>query len=486
MLLQSLLVVAAFGGLTVASDKKAKTVYKHVAAFSIDGLHSSDLPKYVAIRPNSVIAELLETGYEFTDAYTSAPSDSFPGAMSMFTGASPRTHGVWYDDTYDRKFWLPYSTTGSNCQGPPGAEVLYDETKDYDSTLLFSGGINPLNLPQTLVNGVCTNLYPHQRSRVNTVFEVVHEAGHQTAYTDKHPAYDLVRGPTGKGLSVGFFPEIAAVAVTTDATIAYDQLHVNAFIDWIMNGTTPEHSEIQEKLTGVPTLFGGNFQAVSVAQKTSGYVPKTLSFTPQLLKALDFVDAALGQVVAALKAKGIYDETLITVVSKHGQSPIDPAKYAKINGDLISAATGVDVLQATTDDIALIFLKDQTKTAAAVAGLNKQRAALKIEDIIYGDRLIELGFGNPLTDSAVPDIIVRPTEGIVYTTSTAKIAEHGGINEDDRKVACFVSAPGLKKKQVKHKISTRQLAPTILKALGLDPKALKGVVAEGTEVLHGF
>lgn len=122
MLLQSLLVVAAFGGLTVASDKKAKTVYKHVAAFSIDGLHSSDVPKYIALRPKSIIAELLETGYEFTDAYTSAPSDSFPGAMNLFTGASPRTHGVWYDDTYDRKFWLPYSTTGSNCQGPPGAE----------------------------------------------------------------------------------------------------------------------------------------------------------------------------------------------------------------------------------------------------------------------------------------------------------------------------------------------------------------------------
>lgn len=199
----------------------------------------------------------------------------------------------------------------------------------------------------------------------------MHEAGHQTAYTDKHPAYDLVRGPTGKGLSVGFFPEIAAVGVSTDETIAYDQLHVNAFIEWIMNGTTPDHSEVQEKLTGIPTLFGGNFQAVSVAQKTSGYVAKTLAFTPQLIKALDFVDTALGQVVTALKAKGVYDETLIAVVSKHGQSPIDPAKYAKIDGDLVSAATGVDVLQATTDDIALIFLKDQTKTAAAVAGLNK-------------------------------------------------------------------------------------------------------------------
>lgn len=343
-----------------------------------------------------------------------------------------------------------------------------------------------MNLPQTLVNGVCTNLYPHQRVRVNTVFEVVHEAGHQTAYTDKHPAYDLVRGPSGKGLSVGYFPEIAAVGVNTDETIAYDQLHVNAFIDWIMNGTTPDNSEIQEHLTGVPTLFGGNFQAVSVAQKTSGYVAKTLDFTPQLIKALDFVDGALGQVVAALKAKGVYHETLITVASKHGQSPIDPAKYAKIDGKLVPAATGVDVLFTTTDDIALIFLKNHADTAAAVEGLNKQRTALKIQDIIYGERLVALGFGNPLTDSAVPDIIVRPVEGIIYTTSTKKIAEHGGLSVDDRKVACFVSAPDLKKTKFDHKVSTKQIAPTILKALGLDPKALQGVVAEDTKVLNGF
>lgn len=121
MLLQSLLAIAALGGVTLASDKK-KTVYKHVVAISIDGLHSSDVPKYLALRPKSTIAELLETGYEFTDAYTSAPSDSFPGVMNLFSGASPRTHGVWYDDTYDRKFWLPFSTTGTNCQGSPGAE----------------------------------------------------------------------------------------------------------------------------------------------------------------------------------------------------------------------------------------------------------------------------------------------------------------------------------------------------------------------------
>lgn len=92
-------------------------VYKHVAVFSIDGLHSSDVHKYIAKRPKSTIASLLETGFEYSDAFTSAPSDSFPGIMNQFTGASPRTTGVWYDDTYDRTFFAPFSTTGTNCKG---------------------------------------------------------------------------------------------------------------------------------------------------------------------------------------------------------------------------------------------------------------------------------------------------------------------------------------------------------------------------------
>jgi hypothetical protein len=68
----------------------------------------------------------------------------------------------------------------------------------------------------------------------------------------------------------------------------------------------------------------------------------------------------------------------------------------------------------------------------AVNNLKAQSASLEIQDLIYGDRLVDMGFGNPLNDSAVPDIIVKPEVGIIYTTSTAKIAEHGGLTNDDR------------------------------------------------------
>jgi hypothetical protein len=102
--------------------------------------------------------------------------------------------------------------------------------------------------------------------------------GLETAYSDKHPACesatlshyqvtwltlltdDLVRGPSGQGLTTGYFPEMAADSVgsTVAATIAYDQLRAQAFLDYL-DGIVPANSE--GKLTTVPTVFGGNFQA---------------------------------------------------------------------------------------------------------------------------------------------------------------------------------------------------------------------------------
>ena len=124
--------------------------------------------------------------------------------------------------------------------------------------------------------------------------------------------------------------------------------------------------------------------------------------------------------------------------------------------------------------------------AKAVENLNRNRTALRIQEIISGQQLTAKGFGDPLEDPAVPDIIVQPDLGTIYTTSKKKIAEHGGLTDDDRHVACFVSNPSLNKKKIAKQTSTEQVGPTILKALGLDPKELQGAVAEGTDVLDRF
>ena len=194
----------------------------------------------------------------------------------------------------------------------------------------------------------------------------------------------------------------------------------------------------------------------------------------------------MAKIVQKLKDKHIHHQTLIIIASKHGQTPINPATYEKINPDLVTNATKVEILQQTSDDIALIWLKTQKDTQTAVNNLNADRKTLEITDILSGAQLPTQGFGNPATDPAVPDIIVNPQSGVIYTTSTKKISEHGGLHDDDRHVACIVSNPNLKKTAYKQQVSTKQVGPTILTVLGLDVNSLQGAKAEGIKPLAGF
>ena len=97
-----------------------------------------------------------------------------------------------------------------------------------------------------------------------------------------------------------------------------------------------------------------------------------------------------------------------------------------------------------------------------------------------------LRFGDPLKDSRTPDLIVRPNYGTIYTGSTAKNAEHGGYGYSDTNVGLIVSIPGLEAKTIKSPVTTAQVAPTILRALGLDPQALRSVRVEKTHPLPGL
>ena len=81
---------------------------------------------------------------------------------------------------------------------------------------------------------------------------------------------------------------------------------------------------------------------------------------------------------------------------------------------------------------------------------------------------------------------MQPNVGVVYTESSKKHAEHGGFGQDDTNVMLLVSNPDIDARVVTSFVETSQVAPTILKALGLDPKALEAVRKESTPVLPGL
>src|SRR6202011_5439565 len=147
--------------------------------------------------------------------------------------------------------------------------MVFDESIDqYDNNHVSLNKIDPAKLPRVRnESGQCVALFPHNAIRTNTIFEVVKAAGGVTAWADKHPAYDLVNGPSGKGVDDLYTPEITNVGgldntVSVVCTVENDEKKVKAIINEIhglRHDGTPG--------LGIPTVFGMNFQAVSVGQK---------------------------------------------------------------------------------------------------------------------------------------------------------------------------------------------------------------------------
>jgi len=254
-----------------------------------------------------------------------------------------------------------------------------------------------------------------------------------------------------------------------------------------------------------------NFQAVSVGQKvievnigvTGGYLDAAATPSAALLKAFQFVDDSIAAFVNELKKEGLYDSTLIVITAKHGQSPIDASRYV---GQTIKGTSPVTLLSnagmipfsestnnptgigPTEDDVSLVWLKSSFDTDAAVAILEANpstTAGIGLGQIYYGPSL-SLNYNDPTLDPRTPDIIVTPNVGVTYSSSTAKQAEHGGFAHDDTNVVMLLSNPHFKPNTIKAGVGTVQVAPTILKALGLNPNLLDAVRAEGTTVLPGI
>ncbi len=366
---------------------------RHVLLISIDGMHALDLINCAhgisganggaPYCPN--LANLQQTGVDYLYAYTSQPSDSFPGLMALVSGGSPRSVGAFYDDAYDRSLDPPVATTGDGLAGSPGACVPFtpptgtstefDEGIDINQTLLNGGApagvdggihsIDPSRLERDPSKG-CAPVYPWNFVRTNTIFGVVHAAGGYTAWSDKHPAYSSVSGP-GDGTNVDdyYSPEINSIPValpgvsvgSTSCSPLPDQTAVSASFTWtnsfqnIQCYDTLKVNAILNEINGrthngaatapVPTVFGMNFQAVSIGQKliertlspivTGGYLDAQGTPTEALLTEIQFVDTSIGKMVAELKSDGLYDSTLIVITAKHGQSPIDSSRYLGIS-----------------------------------------------------------------------------------------------------------------------------------------------------------
>jgi hypothetical protein len=534
---------------TVGSGK-----IKHVLLLSIDGMHAVDFYNCThGIRgvnggymycPN--MAALSQTGINYVNTESSKPSDSFPGMAALASGGTPKSTGLYYDVAYDRSLDAPAEKTGTGLAAGPcipygvpfGTTTDNDQGVDIDDTKLNGGAvgagltdggiasIDPKKLERDPQNG-CAPVYPWNFIRVNTSFGVIHAAGGYTAWIDKHPSYSFVGGPGGKGLDDYYSPEVSSTVVplpgvktlegaacdpirdpvgasawnaSFENIQCYDAIKVYALLNEIAGKT---HSGAP---AAIPAVFGMNFQSVYVGQSVNeagvaagGYKNAAALPSAELLGEIEYVDTAIGEIVGALKTAGIYDNTLLIITAKHGESPIDPTRYVADGTDTPAtylATAGVipysesplntTGIGATEDDVSVLWLKKGASMNAAVALLEADATQIGLGEIYYGPSLAlnyNLGGLEPGDDPRTPDILVTPNVGVTYSNSTAMIGDHGGFAHDDTNVMLLVANPGFTAQTVSDLATTRQVAPTVVKALGLNPNLLDAVQLEGTRVL---
>ena len=503
--------------------------FQHVIILSIDGLHSADLTDSSLASSIPNILNFEKSGITYTNASTTNPSDSFPGTLSILTGANPKTTGVYYDDSYSRTLTAP----GGNVSTPVGTEVALFENVDKNQALLNGGGnyglgsIDQTKLPLNCSSGTCVAVQPWQFNQVNTIFSVTQSAGLYSTFSDKHPgAYTIAEGPTGNSINDVYSPEINATQVSiqggklvTDTTAsnditksynssgangggdgslikAYDDLKVAGLLNELNGksalGTTTNSSGGTAQ---VPALAYMNFQAVSVAQKAQiGGIPTASNPSATLKDALSHTDQSFKAILDTLQANGLSDSTLVVLTAKHGQAP-RVGVGIQVKGSVITdalTAAGISVAQATQDDVGLFWLTDPNQTALAKATLDALALAHPEYGIanVFAGSTQPSGFGNPSTDSRTPNITIQEKPGYIFVGSPGnkyKNAEHGGFSTDDTNVALVVGSAGLTKSVqgtvITDPVQTTQIAVTTLNALGLNPNLLTGVQAEGTQAL---
>ena len=408
-------------GVSVASAQvqytPAQGEPKHALIIFIDGFRADLLDPELA--PH--IAALGRAGTRFANAEAGFPSDSMPGILGPLTGATPRDTGVPYDEYYDRHYKLAIEIT-ETVTVPPG-------------------------------------LKPHDLLRVPTLFEAAKAKGLRTAFISKHIGYEILQGPSGRGV---------------------DRLELPESANW--KGPFKEYdAQNFETLTTMIAKDGADVAgiyaiAANYAMKDHGVA------SAETRAAVADIDAQVGRLVDAIAAAGRYDDTVFVVMGDHGDTDTPDAIASKGEGSVVGflAEQGIKAAKITADDVMLAWLADSSQAQKAVSLLDtpEARARYGIDRVLGPDELKSM---RDFADDQMPDFVLLVKPGTVYTKlPSKKKAEHGGAFDSDRRVAFVLEGPGIKSGTlVESKVNIFSMAPTLAKLLGLSlPSATSPVLTE--------
>lgn len=419
----------------------------HILLLSVDGLHAFDLANWVATHPRSSLAELSRRGVTYTNAHTPA-ADPVAGLLAIATGGTPISTGIVTADGYDREL----SPVGSRCSNM-GTSL----------NLTSTDTLRPVALDP---RSGCKPMLPHDLLRVNTMFEVISEKVGRTAWAGEDAiTTDLLGGPSAKGISVP----------CSDAHD--DHARVDTLVHWI---DSPE----------VPVLFGMSFTGIADSQRRDGYKDGLGTPSAGLAMSLQAVDDSIGTILTELKARHLFESTWIAIAAPYAQSPIDRRHRMPVPihalPQIANGAFPGSVLHVAPGDAPMVWLRDRQTTERIAKAFSDDSVRLGIEDIYFGARLA-LTLPGAATDSRTPDLILQLRPGISYGAPPERtIMSYGGMLDQDTHVALMVSGAQLTGRTDPTYVPSTQLAPLLLRALGMEKFDLRALHLEHSPALPGI
>jgi hypothetical protein len=112
-------------------------------------------------------------------------------------------------------------------------------------------------------------------------------------------------------------------------------------------------------------------------------------------------------------------------------------------------------------------------------------SSLGISYVLAGDEVTAAGYGSPFLDSRVPDLIIGAKVGTLWNNGF-EFEDHGGFLPQDLDVPLIAYNPHLKPANITQVVSNRQVASTMLQALGLPLAQLDAYRLGDSPVLPGL
>ena len=105
---------------------------------------------------------------------------------------------------------------------------------------------------------------------------------------------------------------------------------------------------------------------------------------------------------------------------------------------------------------------------------------------IYSGEKLKLLMNTSAEDSRMPDLILEPQAGVVWSKDGQWPEHLGGFSDDENHVAMLISGRQLTGRLDKTPVPTGQVAPLILRILGMEKLDLQALHQEHVPALPGI